>query len=106
MPELRANAMFGWSRNAHSAYLAVRYIDGYKNDQFDDYMIDSWTAVDVRYNFEFEMITDQQTRLTIGARNIFDEDPSSLGQDQRPAYDDRVHDIRGQAAYVEIAHRF
>ena len=106
MPELRANAMFGWSRNAHSAYLAIRYIDSYENDQNPGYTIDCWTALDFRYNFEFGMISDQQTRLTIGARNLLDEDPSSLGQGQRPAYDDRVHDIRGRAAYVEIAHRF
>jgi len=106
MPELRANAMFGWSNGGNSVNLFVRYIDSYKNDQFDDYIIDSWTAVDVRYDFEFEMITDQQTRLTIGARNLFDEDPSSLGQGQRPAYDDRVHDIRGQAAYIELRHLF
>lgn len=106
VPQVRANATFGWSNGAHAANLSIRYIDSYKNDQFNDYVIDSWTAVDLRYNFEFEMITDQQTSLTIGARNLFDEDPSSLGDRQRPAYDDRVHDIRGRAAYVELKHRF
>jgi outer membrane receptor protein involved in Fe transport len=106
LPEYRANAMFGWQKEGHSLNLNARYIDSYDNDQNAGFSIDSWTVVDARYAYEFELFDGQLSRLTIGARNLFDEDPPSLGQDQRPAYDDRVHDIRGRAAYVEFMHQF
>lgn len=107
LPEYRANATVGWGNGPHSAALVIRHIDSYENDQSPGTEIDSWTSIDVRYNLDLDIFdNDQVTSLTIGARNLFDEDPPSLGDRQRPAYDDRVHDVRGRAAYVELRYLF
>jgi hypothetical protein len=46
------------------------------------------------------------TSFAIGALNALDKDPPSLGQGQRPGYDDEVADIRGRTVYAEITARF
>ena len=111
LPEIRATAKLGFAEGQHAANLIVRYIDSYLNDQnLDDqenpFKIDSYVAVDLNYAYDLQMNLDYPIRLKVGVRNLFDEDPPSLGQDQRPGYDDLVHDVRGQAVFFEIAKNF
>ena len=106
LPKIRANAYLGWASDLQSANITVRYIDSYKNDQNDGFVIDSIISVDLRYAFEFDLTEGASTEISVGARNIFDEDPPSLGLNQRPAYDDRVHDIRGRTVYAEVKYTF
>lgn len=106
LPEFRGNAFLGWEYGPHTLNATVRYIDSYENDQNAGFTIDSWTLLDVRYNLDLNVIDEHRTSFSVGARNIFDVDPPSLGDGQRPAYDDRVHDIRGRIFFVELKHSF
>lgn len=103
LPEFRGNAFVGWALGPHALNATVRYIDSYTNDQAG-VQIDSWTSLDLRYSLDLNLISDHQTSLSVGARNLLDTDPPSLGDNQRPAYDDRVHDIRGRALFFELKH--
>lgn len=107
VPELRANFRTSWAKGPHNAFVAVRYIDGYSNDQpVDPIPIDSWTAIDLRYAYSMDRFFGGEALLAIGANNVFDEDPPSLGDGQRPGYDDQVADIRGRTVYGEVTVRF
>ena len=106
LPEYRANAFAGWRSGPHGLNATLRYIDSYENDQNSGFTIDSWTSLDLRYSLDLSLLGDSNTSFSIGARNVFDTDPPSLGEGQRPAYDDRVHDIRGRTAFVEVKQRF
>jgi hypothetical protein len=39
-------------------------------------------------------------------KNVFDEDPPSLGPLARPAYDPVLANIRGRIIYVELTQQF
>lgn len=106
MPQIRAAASLNWNSGDHNANLFVKYIDSYKNDQFNDYVVDSFTSVDVNYSTSIRLLDGEPTSVKVGVRNLLDEDPPSLGDKQRPAYDDRVHDIRGRAMYLEVMQSF
>lgn len=106
LPKVRANAFLGWNSGAHSLNATVRHIDSYDNDQNEGYTIASWTSVDLRYGLELDLVGDKPTQISVGVRNAFDEDPPSLGDAQRPGYDDRVHDIRGRTIFAELKQTF
>jgi iron complex outermembrane receptor protein len=136
MPELRGHAGVSWIMGNHSANLTYRYIDGYANDQSNDGPVDSWGTIDLQYSIVIPgLIGDGDTRLSIGANNLTDEDPPALtrcsanpdplggrcgailpiqnastgvfdGTD-RPGYDDRAgHDIRGRIVYLRFVQDF
>jgi iron complex outermembrane receptor protein len=100
-PEWRANATLGWSWGAHSANLIARYIDSYLNDQGNT-KIASWTTFDAQYSVTPEQDFFKRTTFTVGANNLFDREPPSLGDRVRPGYDDVMHDVRGRIVYAQI----
>lgn len=106
LPQLRATANVGWSAENQSANLVLRYIDSYENDQNNNLEIESYTSIDVNYSYDLHLNFEDPLTLKVGARNLFDQDPPSLGLGQRPAYDDRVHDVRGRAMYFEASKAF
>ena len=127
MPELRWHGGATWVMGNHSANVTMRYIDSYKNDQSNNGPVESWTTFDAQYSVVFPgLISDGDTRITIGANNLTDEDPPALyrrdgagnilpnpsasgvydGID-RPGYDDRAgHDIRGRILYLRFVQDF
>lgn len=105
LPQVRANAAIDWNYGNHSLNIGLRYIDSYRNDQHSGFVIGSWTALDLQYKLDLNLVGQQTTSLSIGARNLFDAAPPSLGDGQRPAYDDRVHDIRGRTVYLGLTQK-
>ena len=107
-PEWRGNLTAGWNQGNHSANLILRYIDSYVNDQdSDDFVVDSWTTVDAQYTFLMEgLFGDGETTISIGANNLLDEDPPSLGDRNRPGYETTIHDVRGRQAYIRFTQAF
>lgn len=129
MPELKINYTLGWQLARHRAFLMVRWIDSYKDDQpvqmadlngdgteepacvgsclratvanldlLDD-KLDSWTTVDLQYNYELSAIGFMpDSRITIGGINIFNKRPPPLNFDG--LYDPFVHDPRGAIWYL------
>lgn len=100
-PVWRANTSLNWSRGDYGANLTVRYIDSYFNDQSNT-TVDDWITVDAQYSLKLPELLAQETRLIIGANNLFDKVPPTLGDKVRPGYDDVTHDVRGRITYVEL----
>ncbi|QIB65124.1 TonB-dependent receptor domain-containing protein [Kineobactrum salinum] len=106
LPEIKANVSANYSWGNHSVTSTVRYIDGYTNDANDE-AVDSFSTLDLQYAFSVnELIGDKKTYFSIGANNILDEDPPTLGYRDRPGFDDSVHDVRGRIVYVSLTQQF
>ena len=97
-----------------SANVAIRYIDSYKNDEVPSQPeIAAWTTLDLNYQYVFANVLDGDVSLSIGARNLLDEDPPPLPSGQegihrhnlRPGFDGFVHDIKGRTVYVRFHYR-
>lgn len=109
MPKWRANVRMGWLLGDHSANIALRHISSYNNDQTSsdlDDRVDSYTAVDLRYSFLYEYANGSATQISIGANNVFNTDPPSLGIGSRPGYDQTTHDVRGRVLYISARQVF
>lgn len=118
MPEWRAFAQAVWSGDVHELSLAVRYTDGYKNDQSNNAPIDSFTTADLQYRLTLEeLVPLGSSEFTVGVSNLFDRDPPSLvrydaaGQlisgttsdIDRPGYDPlSVANIQGRSIYLRF----
>ena len=77
--------------------VSVRYITDYTDDQAM-LTIDSQTTLDARYSYMFSGAGSSEYTLTLGAVNIFNEDPPTI--DDRPLFDNEVHDPRGRQVYL------
>ena len=116
MPRYRANAGLSWQRGRHDVFLNVRYIHSYKDDTpqsaflgaYIGYAetIDSMTTVDLQYRFELPAFTSrrQGSQLTLGVKNLFNEEPPLVNVDG--AYDYYTHDPRGRIYYARYQLRF
>lgn len=104
MPELRLNVGLDWSNGAHSASATVRHIDEYYDDQ-NDADVDSMKTVDLQYSYDFsEFFGSQESLVTIGAINAFDEEPPLINSET--GYDSKVHSPVGQVFYVRLTQAF
>jgi len=112
-PELRFNTGFDWFLNNHSANLTVRFTDNYEmtstpsaliagfNGRTPDPRIDEHVTVDLQYAYQFpDMFGFNGPTLTVGANNLFDEDPPRL--DDGPGFDSKIHDPRGRIVYGRL----
>ena len=109
MPRWRANAGLGWQRGRHDLFLDVHYIHSYQDDTSQSAFlgayigyaetIDSMTTVDLQYRFELPPLVAQQkgSKLTLGIKNLLNEDPPLVNVDG--AYDYYTHDPRGRIFY-------
>jgi outer membrane receptor protein involved in Fe transport len=106
LPQFRANAYLDWFGERHNAKLVVRHIDEYEDDksganqQFNS-VIDSWTTVDLYYNFNF---SNDRSTLGFNVTNIADEDPPFADQDLN--FDARVHSPFGRQYQLVFRHNF
>jgi len=106
LPQFRANAYLDWFGDRHNAKLLVRHIDEYDDDksganqQFNT-VIDSWTTVDLYYNFNF---SNDRSTLGLNVTNIADENPPFADQDLN--FDARVHSPFGRQFQIVFRHNF
>jgi iron complex outermembrane receptor protein len=105
LPQWRANFTVGWSNDRHSARAILRHIDEYTDDktaaQTFNSMIDSFTTVDLHYNYVF---ANDKTTLALNVTNIADEDPPFADQDLN--FEARTHDPFGRQYQVVFRHMF
>ncbi|NQY86161.1 MAG: TonB-dependent receptor [Colwellia sp.] len=108
MPELRANFRVSWNLGNHAIYTSARYISSYDNDltSEENDEIASHTTIDVKYSYSFASQNYGETSLSVGANNLFDQAPPSLGENVRPGYDATTHDIRGRVLFVSFKQSF
>ena len=103
VPDVKYNFGGTWREGPHTANISIRTIGEYVDDQSGD-DIDSQTTVDMRYTLSLEEFFGTGTDLTIGAVNVFDEDPPRI--ESRPLFDTETHDPRGRQIYVGFRQAF
>jgi outer membrane receptor protein involved in Fe transport len=98
-----------WQNERHALNAFVRYIDSYVDDEVDLGQgsaffrpIDSQVTVDAQYTLTLR--SQRAPRLTLGAINLFDEDPPRVRTSG--GYDSKVHDPRGRMVYAKALFRF
>jgi outer membrane receptor protein involved in Fe transport len=112
IPEFRSNTSFSWAKDRHSINSVLRFISSYdETDASGDVIgeVDSWTTFDIQYNYELDSLFGfgSGTKFTLGAINLFDEDPPFVsGQSNELGYDTKVHDPRGQMLYFSLTQKF
>ena len=126
LPEWKINTAINWSYDNHRAYAVVRYIDGYEatladepasgfwnntigiflgaeaQEKYYNPDIDSFTTVDANYTYTLpEMGAVTSSSITIGAKNLLDEDAPWVPNNT--SYDPVTHDFRGRVWYVRVS---
>jgi outer membrane receptor protein involved in Fe transport len=118
LPEWKVNATLGWTYGNHSAFLIVKYVDGYDNSDVPQFQlrietveqelghrkidapyVKSWTTADIQYSYTlpaWQFISG--STATIGIRNVNDEKPSWINRDT--GFDTITHDPRGRVWYI------
>ena len=102
-PEFRANFGARWATERQGASVYVRYIDSYKDQRPNRAgfgTMDSHTTVDAQYSFQLF----EGTAVTVGARNIFDENVPAVRDFY--GYDVKTHDARQRLVYLRLKHAF
>lgn len=102
-PEWRGSARVGWTRNQWAGGLAFRYVDSMLQPSGDT--LDSELYTDAHLSYSFDPNGDGVT-ITIGANNIFDNDPAiCLNTCGSVNMSPVVHDLPGTVGYVRISYR-
>ena len=105
LPEFRANVYVDWITERNSLKIVVRHIDEYTDDKTADQRfnetIDSWTTLDLYYNFTF---SNDRTTLGFNITNATDEDPPFADQDLN--FDARIHSPFGRQYQLVFRHSF
>ena len=104
-PEMRWTASVDWINEDYSASMAVNHIDGFEQKAsvqkpgMDD--VDAWTTVDASFNYT----GIENTVLTVGATNLFNEEPPFTYHDFM-GFAVNVHSGQGQFAYLKASYKF
>lgn len=103
-PEVRWTASVDWSKNDWSAAVALNFIgefDGDKDSDFGDQTVDSMATVDATINY----IGLENTTLTLGATNLFNEEPPFSHHDFY-GFVNTIHNSQGRFMYLRAAYKF
>lgn len=92
-----------WNRNVFGATLTANYIDGYDdtvNLSNPDNKVDSTLTWDI----QFVYTGIRKSTLTLGVKNLTDEDPPFANEVS--GYDYAMNDPRGRFMYGTFAYKF
>ncbi|ASP46519.1 TonB-dependent receptor plug domain-containing protein [Cognaticolwellia beringensis] len=104
-PEVRWTFNTTWIQGDWNASMAINYIGEFKQDAsvategMSD--IDSWTTVDTTVNY----IGIENTTLSIGATNLFNEEPPFAYHDFM-GFANSTHNSQGRFLYVKASYKF
>lgn len=111
-PEWRASATMTWRH--HSGFGAGVFVDYTSefidtgaglNPAGDPFIVDEWTQTNMYLEYDIDSNGPlDETRIRVGANNIFDEDPPLA--DETNGYDAAYHSIRGRQVYFDVRKRF
>ena len=111
-PEWRGNATLLVSNSFAKASVTGRYIDSFINDEGANpgETIDDFITVDGQVSFNIPTINlgnkEVEPTVTIGATNIFNEEPPFADTTNAFPFATRVHDPRGRIVYVRTGLKF
>jgi iron complex outermembrane receptor protein len=109
LPRWRGNITGTFERGSHDLFAVARYTSAYRNDDPVGLVtvprIKKFVTFDVQYGYQFKEMFGADTKLTIGVKDIFDNDPPNVG-DNRPGFDEQVHSPRGRVVYVGLGLKY
>lgn len=109
LPRWRGNITGTFERGRHDLFAVARYTSSYRNDDPVGLVtvpkIKKFVTFDVQYGYQFKEMFGADTKLTIGVKDIFDNDPPNVG-DNRPGFDEQVHSPRGRVVYVGLGLKY
>ena len=109
LPRWRGNITGTFERGSHDLFAVARYTSAYRNDDPVGLVtvprIKKFVTFDVQYGYHFKEMFGADTKLTIGVKDIFDNDPPNVG-DNRPGFDEQVHSPRGRVVYVGLGLKY
>jgi iron complex outermembrane receptor protein len=95
-PDDRASLVMAWSRGDFGASVVGTYIAESDNPACGPCELDSWTTFDVSLSYA----TPWRGTITLGARNLFDEDPPTNPDLGNPYYSNYLHDVWGRVPFL------
>ena len=110
LPETKIILNADFINNQHTFSLLGRYTSDYKTTRLlsssakelgYDQNIDEWLSIDSRYSYSFEF-NENEMQLSLGIKNIFDEDAPQVYDAANFSYDPRQHDPRGRLTYIGL----
>lgn len=110
MPETKVNFTANWTRDSHklallgywtSSYETTREVPEAIQQAGFSQNIDSWLTMDLQYTYTFKF-GDTDAILTLGGKNITDEEAPAVYDAVNFSYDPKHHDPRGQIWYGRI----
>ncbi len=92
------------------ATAAIAYwVDDYKTTRDtppdESASIDSWTTLDLQYTYNWQF-SDSEAVFSLGAKNVFDEEPPRVYDGVNFSYDPKHHDPRGRMYYLRVKYAF
>lgn len=107
LPQWRGLVNVGWQRNQLFGSATVNYTHSYLNDAAANFEIPSFTSLDLQLGATFDFFNSgAESSVVVGAKNVFDKDPPTLGDRQRPGYDAQLANIRGRIVYINLKQSF
>ncbi len=100
-PEIRWTTSVDWIKDDFSATMAINFIDEFEQEVADNGKVDSMTTVDASFNY----YGIENTILTIGATNLFNEEPPFAYHDFM-GFVVNVHSGQGRFAYAQATYKF
>ncbi len=94
-PENRGTVTLNWALGDFGANLTWNYIDSATYEALDA-SVDDFSTFDVQVFYN----TPWNGTVTVGARNVFDEDPPTSVNIGSPFYTNYLHDVYGRVPYV------
>lgn len=110
--DLRLRGNVSWSGNGFTAFTAVNYTDGYRNNIDPDVAntIESWTTVDLTFAYDtgnrFGSRLADSLRLGISITNLLDEDPPFVATEDGLNFDTANANPYGRQFTVTLSKAF
>ena len=94
-----ATGLIRWTYGDHTVSAYIRHLDGYVRPE-EEFKASSHTEFDLLYRWE----TPWSGRITIGVRNLTDEDPELDPTEAPASYD--LYSVDGRVPYLSYRHYF
>lgn len=108
MPETKASVNIDWRGNYQSASLNINHVSSYKTTidlsalPSESQTIDAFTTVDAQYSVIFDVTQNSEAILTLGIKNLFDEEPPRVFNGYgNLSYDPKQHNPLGRVIYAK-----
>jgi iron complex outermembrane receptor protein len=109
-PRFRGRASLSWRKDNWSAGVSMRYISETIDNDVDgddgrEWVIEDYFRTSIRGAYRFDEGMLDGLTVTLGIRNLFDEEPS-LNPDESIGYESSLHSNRERYYYIDLKYRF